>query len=57
MKKNILIGVTAGIAAYKVLDLINLLKKEGNEIFVVMTKGAIEMFSKKDFEKARGSFA
>ena len=31
MKKNILIGVTSGIAAYKVLDLIKSLKNEGYE--------------------------
>jgi phosphopantothenoylcysteine decarboxylase/phosphopantothenate--cysteine ligase len=55
MKKNILIGVTGGIAAYKVLDLIKLLKKEGHEVFVIMTKGATEMISKQDFEKASGN--
>lgn len=52
MKKNILIGVTGGVAAYKVLDLINLLRKEGREVFVIMTKGATEMISEKEFEKA-----
>lgn len=55
MKKNILIGVTSGIAAYKVLDLIKLLKNEGHEVFVIMTKGATEMISLKDFEKASGN--
>lgn len=55
MKKNILIGITGGIAAYKVLDLIKLLKNEGHEVFVIMTRGASEMFSKKDFEKASGN--
>jgi len=55
MKKNILIGVTSGIAAYKVLDLIKLLKNEGHEVFVIMTKGATEMISSKDFEKASGN--
>lgn len=55
MKKNILIGVTSGIAAYKVLDLIKLLKNEGYEIFVIMTKSATEMISLKDFEKASGN--
>ncbi len=55
MKKNILIGVTSGIAAYKVLDLIKSLKNEGHEVFVIMTKGATEMFSKQDFEKASGN--
>ncbi|MCR4277363.1 MAG: bifunctional phosphopantothenoylcysteine decarboxylase/phosphopantothenate--cysteine ligase CoaBC [Candidatus Roizmanbacteria bacterium] len=55
MKKNILIGVSSGIAAYKILDLIKLLKNEGHEVFVIMTRGASEMFSKKDFEKASGN--
>jgi len=55
MKKNILIGVTSGIAAYKVLDLIKLLKEEGHEIFVIMTKGAIKMFSPADFERTSGN--
>lgn len=55
MKKNILIGVTGGIAAYKILDLIKLLKKEGHEVFVIMTKGATKMFPLADFEKASGN--
>jgi len=55
MKKNILVGVTSGIAAYKILDLIKSLKNEGHGVFVIMTKGAIEMFSLKDFEKASGN--
>ena len=52
MKKNILIGVTGGIAAYKAIDLIDLLKKEGSNVFVIMTKGATGMIAQKDFEKA-----
>lgn len=55
MKKNILIGVTGGIAAYKVIDLIDLLKKEGSNVFVIMTKGATGMISQKDFEKSSGN--
>ena len=55
MKKNILIGVTSGIAAYKVLELIKLLKNEGHEVFVIMTKGATEMISPQNFEKASGN--
>lgn len=55
MKKNILIGVTGGIAAYKVLDLIKLLKSESHEVFVIMTKEATEMISPQNFEKASGN--
>lgn len=38
--KKILIGVTGGIAVYKTCSLINLLKKEGCEIRVIMTEAA-----------------
>src|SRR3989339_320061 len=55
MKKNILIGVTGGIAAYKILDLIKLLKSEGHEVFIILTKSATEMISLEDLEKASGN--
>lgn len=55
MKKNVLVGVTSGIAAYKALDLIKLLKDSGHEVFVIMTKSATEMISPKLFEKASGN--
>lgn len=55
MKKTILIGITGGIAAYKILDLIKLFKNEGYEIFVIMTKQATKMISPKDFEKVSGN--
>src|SRR3989338_5675829 len=37
MKKNILIGITGGISAYKILDLIRILKKDNFNIKVIMT--------------------
>lgn len=40
--KNILIGITGGIAAYKICDLIRLLKKQGANVKVVMTPAAQE---------------
>lgn len=43
--KRILIGVTGGVAIYKVLDLISKLKKRGAILDVVMTKAATEMIS------------
>jgi phosphopantothenoylcysteine decarboxylase/phosphopantothenate--cysteine ligase len=55
MKKNIVIGVTGGIAAYKVIDLIKLLKKEGHNVFVIMTKGAVDMIPAEKFEEASGN--
>ncbi len=55
MKKNILIGISSGIAAYKILDLIKSLKNEGHEVFVIMTRSAAEMIPLQDFEKASGN--
>lgn len=43
--KRILIGVTGGVAIYKVLDLISRLKKKGAVLDVIMTKAATEMIS------------
>ncbi len=43
--KNIVIGVTGGIAAYKAATLIGKLKKEGANVFVVMTKNAKEFIT------------
>lgn len=39
-KKMILLGVTGSIAAYKACDLVSLLKEQGHEVRVVMTKEA-----------------
>ena len=38
--KNILLGVTGGIAAYKSAELVRLLKKQGADVHVVMTEAA-----------------
>ena len=38
--KNIVIGITGGIAAYKGIDVINKLVKEGANVNVIMTKNA-----------------
>lgn len=40
MSKNILLGVTGSIAAYKAADLANHLTKTGNSVHVIMTKNA-----------------
>lgn len=55
MKKTVVIGISSGIAAYKVLDLIKLLRKENREVFVVMTKQAAKMVQPINFEKASGN--
>lgn len=54
MKKNVLIGIGGGIAGYKIIDLIKLLKKDSHDVSVIMTKGAEAMFPKKEFEKVLG---
>ena len=43
--KNILIGVTGGIAAYKTATIIRLLVKEGAEVKVIMTDHAKEFIT------------
>lgn len=48
--KRILIGVTGGIAIYKVLDLISRLKKQGAKLDVIMTKAATELVSPITFQ-------
>lgn len=55
MKKTIVIGVTASIAAYKVLDIIKQLKKKGHDVHVIMTNHATQLVDPKDFEKASGN--
>lgn len=53
--KNIVIGVTGGIACYKVLDLIKELRKLRANVHVIMTKHATKFVDVKEFEKATGS--
>jgi phosphopantothenoylcysteine decarboxylase/phosphopantothenate--cysteine ligase len=43
--KNVLLGVTGGIAAYKSAEIIRLLKKDGAEVRVVMTESAKEFIT------------
>jgi len=43
--KNILVGVTGGIAAYKTATIIRLLVKEGAEVKVIMTDHAKEFIT------------
>lgn len=48
--KNILIGVSGGIAAYKVLDLCSRLNKKQANIKIIMTKSATEFVTPLSFE-------
>jgi len=45
MKKNILLGITGGIAAYKSANICSLLKKNGYNVKVIMTKNATEIIT------------
>ena len=40
--KNIVVGVTGGIACYKAIEIVNQLKKDGYNVNVIMTKSAQE---------------
>ncbi len=44
--KNILIGITGGIAAYKICELIRLFKKQGASVKVIVTSNALNFVTK-----------
>ena len=48
--KHILLGVTGGIAAYKAIEILRLLKKAGANVNVIMTDSAQEFVGKLTFE-------
>ena len=50
MNKNILLGVTGGIAIYKVVDVVSRLKKLDYNIKIIMTDSACEFVSPMTFE-------
>ena len=49
-KKNIIVGVTAGVAIYKACSLVRMLRKLGFTVKVVMTPNATKLISPKLFE-------
>ncbi len=53
--KNIVIGITGGIACYKVLKLIKELRKNGADVHIIMTEASTHLVDIKDFEKASGN--
>ncbi len=53
--KNILIGISGGIAAYKAADLTSRLIKEGAQVKVVMTKNALKFIDPLTFETLSGN--
>ena len=54
-KKRVLLLVSGGIAIYKSLDLISHLKKEGAEVFVVMSEEATRFIAPLTFEAMSGN--
>jgi len=51
---HVLLGVTAGIAAYKSLELVRLLRKAGCEVQVVMTRHATKLVGPESFRALSG---
>src|SRR5215475_396566 len=49
-KKNIVLGVTGSIAAYKAADLTSLLTKQGFDVRVVMTADALRFITELPFK-------
>ena len=52
--KQILLGVTGGIAAYKSPDLVRRLRERGAEVQVVMTQGASQFVTPTTFQAVSG---
>lgn len=52
--KTVVLGITSSIAAYKSLDLVKELRKEGLDVFIIMTTKASKMISPAVFEEASG---
>ncbi|WP_037586767.1 bifunctional phosphopantothenoylcysteine decarboxylase/phosphopantothenate--cysteine ligase CoaBC [Stenoxybacter acetivorans] len=55
MRKHILLGISGGIAAYKSGELVRLLKKQGHEVSVVMTRSAAEFVAPATFQALSGN--
>lgn len=55
MGKNILLGITGGIAAYKTAAAASALTKQGHNVFTVMTESACEFISPLTFQSLTGN--
>ena len=53
--KNVVLGIAGGIAVYKICTLVRLLKKNGANVDVIMTKNASEFVSPLTFETLSGN--
>ena len=54
MNKNILLGITGSIAAYKAAEITSKLKKEGWDVKVVMTKSSASFITETSLESLSG---
>lgn len=50
LKKRIVVGISGGIAVYKVCSLVNYLKKEGAEVRIIMTEAATKFVTPLTFQ-------
>lgn len=48
--KNIILGVSGSISAYKAADIANVLTKEGNSVHVIMTRGGMQFITPLTFQ-------
>ena len=48
--KTVVLGVTGGIAAYKSCEVVSRLRKQGAQVFVIMTKNACQFVAPMTFE-------
>lgn len=53
--KEIIVGITGGIAAYKIAELVRALTKLGSHVHVVMTKNAMEFVTPLTFQTISGN--
>lgn len=52
--KNIVVGVAGGIAVYKVVDVVSRLKKQGANVYVIMTQAATSFVTPLTFREISG---
>ena len=53
--KQVILGITGGIAAYKAAELCRLLMKAGADVRVVMTPSALEFITPLTFQALSGN--
>ncbi len=53
--KEIIVGITGGIAAYKAAELVRILTKKGAKVHVVMTRNAMEFVTPLTFQTLSGN--